>query len=563
MNTIAAPAPPSGGSVRPVRLGLRENWPQFTLLVIVNMAVGGLVGLERTTVPLIGSETFGLTSDLAVFSFIIAFGLTKALTNLAAGALTARFRRKQLLVAGWLIGAPVPFALAYAPSWGWIVAANVLLGLNQGLTWSMTVNMKIDLVGPARRGLATGLNEAAGYTAVGVTALLTGYLATGYGLRPVPELIGVVFLVAGLALALAVRDTAAHVALELAHHTGPLPTGEDTGPKATFIRTSWRDRSLRGASQAGLVNNLNDGLTWGVFPLLFTDHGLGLAAVGLIKGLYPVLWGLGQIPAGHLADRFGRKPLIVHGMLVQAGGLVLALVLLDRPLLAGVLSAVALGLGTAMVYPALIASVSDHAHPAWRANALGTYRFWRDIGYAAGALVAGVLADRLGLDATVIAAAVLTAASGLLAARWITEQRPGRSVAARGVHDHGHSGEAHQGADDVEAVGAVAVGDHAPDDRPRDEDPAVRGQDAPEVVVGLEGGHHAVQTERDDTGTDPDPALVLADALPHQPGASDLEQGGDDEQGDGTGDEHGAEPSDERGNGKRGQGADRNGSRAG
>jgi MFS family permease len=289
----------------------------------------------------------------------------------------------------------------------------------------MTVNMKIDLVGPSRRGLATGLNEAAGYTAVGVTALFTGYLATAYGLRPVPELIGVVFVVAGLALALIVRDTAAHVALELAQH--PKSSG-DTRLASTFARTSWRDRSLRGASQAGLVNNLNDGLTWGVFPLLFTDHGLGLAAVGVIKGLYPILWGIGQIPTGHLADRIGRKPLIVAGMLVQSGGFVLALVLLGNPLLAGVLSAVALGIGTAMVYPALIASVSDHAHPSWRVNALGTYRFWRDIGYAAGALVAGVLADTLGLDATVIAAAVLTAASGLLAGAWITEH-PGHGVA--------------------------------------------------------------------------------------------------------------------------------------
>ncbi|MEV6292704.1 MFS transporter [Streptomyces sp. NPDC051896] len=410
----------------PVRLGLRENWVQFTLLVIVNVCVGGLVGLERTTVPLIGARTFGLTNDLAVFSFIIAFGLTKALTNLAAGALTARFRRKQLLVTGWLIGVPVPFALAWAPSWGWIVAANVLLGLNQGLTWSMTVNMKIDLVGPARRGLATGLNEAAGYTAVGTTALVTGYLATAYGLRPVPELIGVVFVAAGLGLALVVRDTAAHVALELAQHPRPLPSGESAALAATFARTSWHHRSLRGASQAGLVNNLNDGLTWGVFPLLFTDHGLGLAAVGLVKGLYPILWGLGQIPTGHLSDRIGRKPLIVAGMLTQAAGFVLALALLDTPLLAGVLSAVVLGLGTAMVYPALIASVSDHAHPAWRAGALGTYRFWRDIGYAVGALVAGVLADALGLNATVVAAAALTAGSGLLAARWISEHDTGR-----------------------------------------------------------------------------------------------------------------------------------------
>jgi MFS family permease len=406
-----------------VQLGLRENWLQFTLLVIVNVCVGALVGLERTTVPLIGTDVFGLTSDLAVFSFIIAFGVTKALTNLAAGALTARFRRKQLLVAGWLVGIPVPFILAWADSWWWIVAANVLLGVNQGLAWSMTVNMKIDLVGPARRGLATGLNEAAGYTAVGAMALLTGYLASSHGLRPVPELIGIPFVVAGLLLAVTIRDTAAHVALELAQHTEPPPTAESSRLAPTFARTSWSNRSLRGASQAGLVNNLNDGLTWGVFPLLFTDYGLGLAAVGLIKGLYPILWGLGQIATGHLADTVGRKPLIVYGMLVQAGGFVLALALLDWPLLAGVLSAVALGLGTAMVYPALIASISDHAHPAWRANALGTYRFWRDIGYAAGALVAGILADALGLEATVVAAAVLTALSGVLAARWITEKQ--------------------------------------------------------------------------------------------------------------------------------------------
>ncbi|BBX93994.1 MFS transporter [Mycolicibacterium boenickei] len=411
---------------RQVRLGLRENWLQFSFLVIVNVCVGGLVGLERTTVPVIGTDVFGLTNDLAVFAFIIAFGLTKALTNLAAGALTARFTRKQLLLAGWAVGVPVPFMLAWGSSWWWIIGANVLLGLNQGLTWSMTVNMKIDLVGPQRRGLATGLNEAAGYAAVGVTALLTGYLATVYGLRPVPELIGVVFVVAGLGLSLIVRDTAAHVALELSQHPHP-EHGDPQGFWRTFATTSWTDRRLRGASQAGLINNLNDGLTWGVFPLLFIDHGLGLAAVGLIKGLYPLLWGLGQIPTGHLADRIGRKPLIVWGMLVQSLGFVLALALLSWPLAAGIASATALGIGTAMVYPALIASISDHAHPSWRANALGAYRFWRDIGYAAGALVAGVLADAVNLNATVVAAAMLTAGSGLLAARWITDQ-PKRQV---------------------------------------------------------------------------------------------------------------------------------------
>ncbi len=405
---------------RPVELGLRENWLQFTLLVVVNVCVGGLVGLERTTVPLIGTEVFGITSDLTVFSFIIAFGVTKALTNLAAGALTARFSRKQLLMAGWAVGVPVPFMLAWGPSWWWVVAANVLLGLNQGLAWSMTVNMKIDLVGPRRRGLATGLNEAAGYVAVGATALLTGYLATSYGLRPVPELIGAVFVATGLGLSLVVADTAGHVALETAHHPRPAPS-ETPGWRTVFARTTWGNRSLRGASQAGLVNNLNDGLTWGVFPLLFTDYGLGLAAIGVIKGLYPLLWGLGQVYTGHLADRIGRKPLIVSGMLVQAIGFALALGLLRWPLLAGIASAVALGIGTAMVYPALIAVVSDHAHPSWRPTALGTYRFWRDFGYAAGALVGGVIADWLGLQAAVVAAGIITAVSGLLAARWITE----------------------------------------------------------------------------------------------------------------------------------------------
>ena len=417
---------------RPLQLGLRWNWPQFTLLVVVNLCVGGLVGSERTTVPLIGADVFGITNDLAVFAFIIAFGVAKALTNLAAGALTGRFSRKHLLLGGWALGIPVPFALAWAPSWWWIIACNILLGINQGLTWSMTVNMKIDLVGPQRRGLATGLNEAAGYVAVGATALITGYLATAYGLRPVPQLIGVVFLVAGLGLSLVVRDTAAHVALELSHHPTPKPE-ERTGFWVVFVRTSWKDRSLRGASQAGLVNNLNDGLTWGVFPLLFTDHGLGLAAVGVIKGLYPLLWGLGQIPTGHLSDRIGRKPLIVAGMLIQAGAFVLALTLLRRPLLAGIASAVALGVGTAMVYPSLIASVSDHAQPTWRANALGTYRFWRDIGYAVGALVAGIIADAINLSAAVIAAAVLTGLSGLLAGYWITEKNVGPSVRSPGL----------------------------------------------------------------------------------------------------------------------------------
>ncbi len=434
----------AGAPVRPVRLGLRENWPQFTLLVVVNACVGGMVGLERTTTSLVGTRVFHLAGYLAVFSFIVAFGVTKALTNLAAGQLTARHTRKSLLVAGWVAGLPVPFLLAWAPAWGWIVAANLLLGVNQGLAWSMTVNMKIDLVGPRNRGLAMGLNEAAGYMAVGATALVTGYLAAAYGLRPVPELIGVAYAVAGLALSvLVVRDTAAHVAAETAAHPGLGPQAVHQAPAAgtagaprkpfssVFMETSWRNVSLRGASQAGLVNNLNDGLTWGVFPLLFASRGLGLAAIGLIKGVYPLLWGAGQLVTGRLSDTLGRKPLIVSGMLVQAAAFPAALALPSRPLVAGLASAVLLGAGTAMVYPALIASVADHTHPSWRAQGLGVYRFWRDLGYAVGAVIAGLVAGAFGLSAAVLAGGALTLLSGLLAARWITGSHSRRQNAGR------------------------------------------------------------------------------------------------------------------------------------
>ena len=425
---IGTDRPPAAGG--PVRLGLRANWPQFALLVVVNVFVGGMVGLERTTTSLVGTRVFHLSGYLAVFSFIVAFGVTKALTNLAAGPLTARHTRKALLVAGWAAGLPVPFLLAWAPAWGWIVAANVCLGVNQGLTSSMVVNMKIDLVGPRGRGLAMGLNEAAGYVAVGATALATGYLAAAYGLRPVPELIGVVYAVAGLALsAVVVRDTAGHVAAETAAHAAQ-PARRGHGPAAgksfwtIFKDATWRSRPLRGASQAGLANNLNDGLTWAVFPLLFASHGLGLAAIGLIKGLYPMLWGGGQLFTGRLADTIGRRPMIVTGMVVQAAAFPAALVLLASPLVAGLVSAILLGIGTAMAQPALSAAVADHTHPLWRAQGLGVYRFWRDLGYAIGAVIAGLLAQALGLSAAVIAGGALTLASGLLAARWITDQDP-------------------------------------------------------------------------------------------------------------------------------------------
>jgi MFS family permease len=396
-----------------VRLGLRANWPQFALLVVVNVFVGGMVGLERTTTSLVGTRVFHLSGYVAVFSFIIAFGVTKALTNLVAGPLTARHTRKRLL--------------AWAPAWGWIVAANLCLGVSQGLTSSMVVNMKMDLVGPRGRGLAMGLNEAAGYMAVGATALATGYLAAAYGLRPVPELIGVIYAVAGLALSAAVvRDTAGHVAAETALHAAQPDAVTPAGPAAgnsfwTVVKdVSWRNRPLRGVSQAGLANNLNDGLTWAVFPLLFASHGLGLAAIGLVKGLYPMLWGGCQLFTGRWADTIGRRPMIVTGMIVQAAAFPAALLLLAWPLMAGLVSAILLGIGTAMAQPALSAAVADHTHPSWRAQGLGVYRFWRDLGYAIGAVTAGLLAQALGLNAAVIAGGVLTLASGLLAARWIT-----------------------------------------------------------------------------------------------------------------------------------------------
>jgi MFS family permease len=424
----------------PVRLGLRANWPQFALLVVVNVFVGGMVGLERATTSLVGTRVFHLSGYLAVFSFIVAFGVTKALTNLVAGPLIARHTRKVLLVAGWAAGLPVPFLLAWAPAWGWIVAANVCLGVNQGLTSSMVVNMKMDLVGPRGRGLAMGLNEAAGYMAVGATALATGYLAAAYGLRPVPELIGVVYAVAGLVLSVVVvRDTAGHVAAETAAHAAQPGAA---GPAArdsfwTVVKeTSWRSRPLRGASQAGLANNLNDGLTWAVFPLLFASHGLGLAAIGLVKGLYPILWGGCQLFTGRWADTIGRRPMIVTGMIVQATAFPAVLLLLARPLAAGLVSATLLGIGTAMAQPALSAAVADHTHPAGRAQGLGVYRFWRDLGYAIGAVIAGLLAQALGLSAAVIAGGVLTFTSALLAARWIPAGRrpapgPGRRAAAQ------------------------------------------------------------------------------------------------------------------------------------
>jgi len=402
---------------RTVTLGLMANWPQFSLLVLINAFVGGMVGIERTVVPLIGAAEFGIASTTLVVSFIVSFGVIKALANLVSGQLADAWGRKHVLVLGWLFGLPVPFMIIQAPSWEWIVAANVLLGVNQGLTWSMTVIMKVDLVGPKSRGLAVGLNEFAGYLAVGVTAFLTGYLASRYGLRPTPFYLGIGYAVLGGALSiLLVRDTREHVRLEAAAHPRqPAPIGF----REVFALTSFRDRNLFAASQAGLVNNLNDGMSWGIFPLFFASFGLGIERIGILKAVYPATWGILQIATGLLSDRWGRKGLIVAGMWVQAGALFLTAA--TRQFGWWLAGSLLLGVGTAMVYPCLIAAVSDASHPAWRARSLSVYRFWRDLGYAIGALSAGLIADVFGLSWAIMSIAALTFISGAIVAAFMRD----------------------------------------------------------------------------------------------------------------------------------------------
>ncbi|TPJ75896.1 MFS transporter [Mesorhizobium sp. B2-6-2] len=411
-----------------VALGLKANWKQFSLLVLINAFVGGMVGIERTVVPLIGAEEFGVASTTLVVSFIVSFGVVKACANLVSGQLADRWGRKRVLILGWLFGLPVPFIIIWAPSWGWIVAANALLGINQGFAWSMTVIMKVDLVGPKSRGLAVGLNEFAGYLAVGVTAFLTGYLASRYGFRPVPIYLGVGYAILGAALSiLLVRDTREHLRLELANHprqASPL------GFREIFMLTSFGDRNLFAASQAGLVNNLNDGMSWGLFPLFFVANGLGIERIGILKAVYPAVWGIFQVATGPLSDRWGRKGLIVAGMWVQAAGLFTTA--MTRNFGWWLLASLLLGLGTAMVYPCLIAAVSDASHPSWRARSLSVYRFWRDLGYAIGALSAGLIADFFGFVAAIAAIAALTFLSGAIVAVTMREPRSATVVPTLG-----------------------------------------------------------------------------------------------------------------------------------
>ncbi|HKO72493.1 MAG TPA: MFS transporter [Bradyrhizobium sp.] len=391
-----------------VRLGLKENWPQFALLLLVNAFVGGMVGLERTVVPLIGADEFHLASTTLIVSFIVSFGVVKACANLVSGHLADQWGRKRVLVLGWIVGLPVPFMLIAAPTWEWVIAANALLGINQGFAWSMTVIMKIDLVGPKSRGLAVGLNEFAGYLAVGVTAFLTGYIAQRYGLRPAPLYLGVAYALLGSALSiLVVRDTRHHVRAEIAEHAQAAETMEF---KHIFMLTSFRDRNLFAASQAGLVNNLNDGMSWGIFPLFFATFGLGVESIGILKAVYPATWGILQVLTGPLSDRWGRKGLIVGGMWVQAAALLLTAVTTTFGY--WLIGSLLLGIGTAMVYPSLIAAVSDASHPSWRARSLSVYRFWRDLGYAIGALSAGIIADLLGMSWAIGTIGVLTFISG-------------------------------------------------------------------------------------------------------------------------------------------------------
>jgi len=408
-------------STPPIQLGLRQNARQFLLLVLVNAFVGGMVGVERVVLPIIAEQQFGIASRAVILSFLVSFGLVKAAANLTAGRASDRIGRKKILIVGWLFGLPVPFLIAFAPSWKWIVFANLLLGMNQGLCWSTTVIMKIDLVGRARRGLAMGFNEASGYLAVSIAAFAAGAWAPSLGLQLAPALLGGVCVSFGLLCSIFfVRESHPHARLEAAQFAES-KTGQPSSFFEIVLKTSWTNRNLMAVCQAGLVNNLNDGMAWGLLPLYFAARGLSLPEIGFLGSLYPAVWGLSQLGTGALSDRIGRKGLIACGMTVQAAA-ICSLVAL-KGMFFWALAAVLLGLGTAMVYPTLLAAIGDLAHPSWRASAVGVYRLWRDSGYAAGALLAGAIADSAGMTSAIVSVGALTLLSGIVVLAIMKEAR--------------------------------------------------------------------------------------------------------------------------------------------
>ena len=389
-----------------VKLGLKENWKQFALLVIINAFVGGMIGLERSILPQIAEVEFHIAAKTAILSFIIVFGIVKAVTNYFAGVLANKIGRKNLLTIGWLFGIPVPFVLMFADNWNWIVAANVLLGINQGLTWSSTVMMKIDLVGEKQRGFAMGLNEFAGYFALAVIAFLTGWIASEYGLRPYPFYIGIALSLMGFfASWLLVKDTKHHIATETT--TSKIPR-----LKNIFWQTTWEHKNLGSVTQAGLINNLNDGMAWGLFPILLAAKNFSIGQIGIVTAIYPAVWGIGQLFTGRMADRFPKKALLFWGMLLQ--GLALVGFLFASTMTHFIILSSLLGSGTAMVYPTFLATVAENTHPADRANSLGVFRLWRDLGYAIGAILTGIIADTLGINASILVIGLLTIISAAI-----------------------------------------------------------------------------------------------------------------------------------------------------
>jgi len=389
-----------------VKLGLKENLNQFSLLVIVNAFVGGMVGLERSILPEIAEKEFGLTTKSIILSFIIIFGITKAITNYYTGALANKYGRKNLLILGWIIGIPIPFILMYAPSWNWIIFANILLGINQGLAWSSTVVMKIDLVGEKSRGFAMGLNEFAGYLSVAIVAFLTGWIASNYGLRPYPFYIGIILVILGLIFSVFfIKDTKHHVAKESKSNITPLM-------KSIFWDTTWKNNNLGAVSQAGLINNLNDGMVWGIFPLLLISKNFTIEQIGIITAIYPAVWGIGQLFTGKMADKYPKKEMLFWGMLLQATTL-LFFVLAKEMHQYIILSAI-LGWGTAMVYPTFLASIAENTNPIDRAKSIGIFRLWRDLGYAIGAIITGIIADLYNINSAIIMIGVLTLISALI-----------------------------------------------------------------------------------------------------------------------------------------------------